>query len=231
MEIDGFTPIRPESTPALLARRLREGIEQGRLKPGQQLVETELSKQFGVSRGVLREAAQRLTQEGLLVSRPNRGVFVVEFGIDEVFDIYTARLALERGACLKVMLVPQRAAELADALDELTDRLEACVAANDADPAVMALDLAFHERMVASADSPRLSRMYDTLATESRLCLRAFEGPAYAVTLRIGEHRAIAQAIRDGDEARLHRLLADHMDHAVGLIAEKLGVEASAQPE
>jgi DNA-binding GntR family transcriptional regulator len=210
-EID---PIRAESTASLIARRLREAIARGHFKQGQQLIEAELSKRLQVSRGVLREAMQRLTQEGLLVGRPNRGVFVAELGREEIFDIYTARLAIERAACLKVIDVTRR-----------TDVLEERAASGSDVDEVVRLDIEFHERMVAEAHSPRLNRMYDTLATESRMCLSAFESRAYPVADRIVEHRAIAQAIRDRDVPLLHRLLAEHMDHAVEMILHRFAEE------
>ncbi len=223
-----FGPIRSESTAGIVARKLRDLIAHGSFAPGQQLLEVDLAKRFGVSRGVLREAMQRLTQEGLLISRPNRGVFVAEFGVEEVFDIYTARLAIERAACLKVIDVMGGAAELADALDELTDRLEERRAAGAGGDELAWLDIEFHERMVAAARSPRLNRMHATLATESRMCLSSFESSAYPVPERIAEHREIAAAIRDQNVPNLHRLLAEHMDHAVAMITAQFAEREGA---
>ncbi|UOR01395.1 GntR family transcriptional regulator [Leucobacter allii] len=225
-----FAPVRPESTAALVARKLRELISGGVFRPGQQLIEVDLARSFGVSRGILREALQRLAQEGLLVSRPNRGVFVAEFGPDEVFDIYTARLAIERAACLKVIEVLGAGPELADALDALSDRLEAAVRGDASESAAVDLDIEFHECMVAAARSPRLDRMHATLAAESRMCQRALDGPVYPAPARIAEHRGIAAAIRSGDVPRLHVLLAAHMDRAVEAIVARLAEAREGAP-
>lgn len=216
-----IAPIRAESTASLIARRLREGIALGHFAQGQQLVEMELSKQLQVSRGVLREAMQRLAQEGLLVSRPNRGVFVAELDSEAVFDIYTARLAIERAACLKVIDVTDRSAEMAAALDALSDRMEARIEAGAEPEEIARLDIDFHERMVAEAHSVRLTRMYGTLATEARMCFSVLESRVYPAAERLAEHRAIARAIRDRNVPLLHRLLADHMDHAVDMIVRE----------
>ena len=222
MQKDDFIlPIKAESTAALLARKLREAIEHGYFTAGQQLIEADLAKQFAVSRGVLREGMQRLAQEGLLVSRPNRGVFVAEFGPEEVFDIYTARLAVERAACLKVIDTTDRSEELASILEDLTDELEARVADGADALELVRLDIAFHERMVAEAESPRLNRMYGTLATESRMCLAGFESETFAISERIAEHRSIAKAIREKQVPLLHTLLAEHMDHALEMILQR----------
>lgn len=223
-----FEQLQRESTPVLIARQLREAIARGRIKPGQQLTEAEFSRQFGVSRGLLREGMQRLTQEGLLVSRRNRGIFVAEFTADDVFDIYTSRIAIERGACLKVIDVTGRTEEMYAALTQLTDELEALSSAGESESwAAIDLDIAFHERLVQEAESPRLNRMYDTLATETRMCISSLEGPSFPLEQRIEEHRKIAEAIRAKDVPALHRLLAEHMDHAVAEITRLRSADTS----
>lgn len=219
-----FEPLERESTPVLIARELREAIARGRVKPGQQLLETELAQQFGVSRGLLREAMQRLTQEGLLIGRRNKGLFVATFDEDDIFDIYTSRIAIERGACLKVIDVTGRTEEMYEVLTKLTDELEALVADGQEDSwEAVDLDIAFHEKIVEHAESPRLNRMYETLAIETRMCIAALEGPSFPVTIRIAEHREIAQAIRAKNVPALHQLLANHMDHALAEITRSRG--------
>ncbi|MFD5598690.1 GntR family transcriptional regulator [Leucobacter sp. NPDC058333] len=213
-----FAPLERESTPVLIARTLRDAIARGRFKPGQQLLETDLSQRFGVSRGLLREAMQRLTQEGLLVGRKNRGIFVATFGPEDLVDIYTSRIAIERGACLKVIDVTGRTEEMYAALTALTDELEALDPTEAESWAAIDLDIAFHEKLVEEAQSPRLNRMYETLAAETRMCLAALEGPSFPLPERIAEHRRIADAIRAKDVPTLHALLAQHMDHALAEI-------------
>ena len=91
-------PLQLQSTPALIADRLRSGILEGRFPPHTQLAEVELARQLQVSRGPIREAMQRLIQEGLLRAERNRGVFVVELGLDDARDVYLARGVIERAA-------------------------------------------------------------------------------------------------------------------------------------
>src|SRR5699024_6480872 len=93
-----FRRVNRESTAGLITRQLREGIMYGSLTPGTQLSETALAQQFGVSRGPLREAMQRLVQEGLLRAEPNRGLFVKELDEGGIRDLYAARIAIEAAA-------------------------------------------------------------------------------------------------------------------------------------
>src|SRR4051812_50047153 len=75
----------------------------GVFAPGTQLGEAELAARFEVSRGPLREAMQRLVQEGLLRGERHRGLFVIDLSASDVRDIYLARLAIERTACQLIM--------------------------------------------------------------------------------------------------------------------------------
>ena len=89
-------PLRRDSTPERIATQLRSGIVSGRLPPGQALREVEIARQLGVSRGPVREAFQRLIQEGLLEAHPARGVFVPQLTADDIADLYLARSAVSK---------------------------------------------------------------------------------------------------------------------------------------
>ncbi|MGW7685795.1 GntR family transcriptional regulator, partial [Kribbella sp. NPDC054772] len=163
-------PLAQESTPSIIADKLRQAIGHGELKPGAQLGEADLARKLGVSRGPLREGMQRLTQEGLLVSIRNRGLFVIDMTPDDVRDMYLAREAIERAAARQILRGDPDAA--GTALLEIVDRM----AVAEGNPAAVGeLDIAFHERLVQLAGSPRLSRMHRTFITETRMCIHALE--------------------------------------------------------
>jgi DNA-binding GntR family transcriptional regulator len=202
-------PLVQESTPSIIADKLRQAIAHGELKPGAQLGEAELARKLGVSRGPLREGMQRLTQEGLLVSIRNRGVFVIDMTPDDVRDMYGAREAIERAAARRILDADHRAAGR-----ELLAIVEQMAEANT--PAeVSELDITFHERLLKLAKSPRLSRMHQTFITETRMCIHALDESYAKSEVRDQEHRALANAIRKGDRELTDRLLTAHMDDAV----------------
>lgn len=198
-------PLQQDSTPLLIARQLREAIATGQFRPGEQMLETALARTLGVSRGPLREAMQRLTQEGLLVSQRNRGLFVVDLDADAIADLYLARSAIERAAIEKI-LTSDRFADAAR-LVEITEQM---ASAPDL-MAASALDIRFHELLVELADSPQLQRMHRTLLTQVRMCLIGM-APSYSSVQEVAdEHRLLAQAILELDEPRAIALLAEHM--------------------
>ncbi len=199
-----LTPIVQTSTPALIADRLREAIANGEFAQGEQLAETALALTFGVSRGPLREAMQRLTQEGLLVARRNRGLFVVELGPAEIHDIYLAREALE-GAAIQ-QIIDKRRGEEARVLLPIVSQL----ASQDVAAASEA-DMRFHVTLVALSQSPRLQTMHGTLITQIRLCLQQMADSYTPANDRVGEHAAIVEAIIAEDLPTARTLLGEHM--------------------
>ncbi|MEE3703957.1 GntR family transcriptional regulator, partial [Pasteurella multocida] len=93
--VASITVINSRPTAALIADKLREGIIDGAFSPGDQINEAQVAAQLQVSRGPVREALHRLVQEGLLRSRPNRGVFVQDLTRQDVAEIYASREVIE----------------------------------------------------------------------------------------------------------------------------------------
>jgi DNA-binding GntR family transcriptional regulator len=201
-------PLQLRSTPELIADRLRAQILNGTFQPDAQLSEVALATQLKVSRGPIREAMQRLIQEGLLRAERNRGVFVVELDHVDARDVYLARGAVERTAA---EIVTRAADEHTfGALEQVLDDMAAAEGHDWND--LIGHDLAFHQTLVDAAGSTRLTRMFRTLVAETRLCMLRLE-PFYGEPGEVlAEHRAILDAIRSGDQQSVDRLVRVHMD-------------------
>jgi DNA-binding GntR family transcriptional regulator len=205
-------PIAVESTSSIIARTLREAIANGVLVAGEQLTEAGLAQDLGVSRGPMREAMQRLAQEGLLTSIRHRGLFVMELTRVDVEDIYLVRTAVERAAGL--LLIDRGEPE--DIL-ELRGLLRAMQQASDhGDSAALGkADIAFHEGFVALSRSTRLQRTHATLVTETRVCMGVLNQAYPDHDDRLGEHARIVEAIANGDANTMDRLLSEHARDAL----------------
>lgn len=73
----------------------------------------------------------------------------------------------------------------------------------------------YHATLVAAAGSTRLTRMHNTLLTETRMCLTALEKKYPDPHTRVAEHHAIADALAAGNEELVGKLLISHMDDAL----------------
>ncbi len=152
------------STVDLIAIELRKAIFEGALPVGSQLGEVEISAQLGVSRSPLREAAQRLVQEGLLTATPGRGLRVSTIGPEAVADLYTERLAVETQAMRDIVRHARPLSPLHTALTFLKE-----VSEGDDARAIGDADLEFHRLLVSLSDSPRLMKAMERLVVETRI--------------------------------------------------------------
>jgi DNA-binding GntR family transcriptional regulator len=101
---------RDTSASAVAYRRLKRMIVTAELPPGTPLSEPEIVARLGIGRTPVREALRRLADERLVVIFPRRGLVVAQLGLQEVQQLFEARLAVEGETA---RLAAQRADETA----------------------------------------------------------------------------------------------------------------------
>ena len=96
---DKLSALRPAGGHRTLAERafatLHEAIVTGVLPPGERLPIEELAEILEMSPMPIREALRLLDSVGLVENIPHRGARVTELSIDDLREVYEARLALE----------------------------------------------------------------------------------------------------------------------------------------
>jgi DNA-binding GntR family transcriptional regulator len=78
-----------------MAETLSDAILEGIIKAGDQLLELELQKQFGISRTPIRESFRVLENEGLVEIIPRKGAFVKRISRRDIEEHFPVRSALE----------------------------------------------------------------------------------------------------------------------------------------
>ena len=73
----------------------RQEILQAKIKPGEKIVISDLSKKIGVSEIPIREAVKKLESEGFLAVMPHVGITVSKLDPDEIIEFYLIRIELE----------------------------------------------------------------------------------------------------------------------------------------
>lgn len=216
-------------TAQLIADQLRELIVQGAFKPGQQVNESALASQLNTSRGPLREALQRLCQEGILVSKRNRGVFVLELTANDVKEIYAVREAVELAAANTLLNSdPEQIAATSRELRGIIKNMAKQVKASDWQ-SLARLDMQFHTTFVSGTGNTRLIRIYETLAAESRMCILGLEVAYPRIDVLVQEHQTILDHLEAGDREGLQRAIERHMQKAVeDLTSEPVAAGISA---
>ncbi|MEJ2166000.1 MAG: GntR family transcriptional regulator [Desulfobacterales bacterium] len=107
----------PRSLVEDIANNLSDAIIEGRIEPGQQIIETDLQRALGVSRAPIREALLKLEGQGLVRMLPRRGTFVRSITPRFIQESFTMRAWLEG---LAARLTAQNLGRTGyDALDEI----------------------------------------------------------------------------------------------------------------
>ena len=193
--------------------RIKEAIQDGRIKPGQRLVQDALARQLGISRSPVREAIVRLGQEGFIHLEPHRGAVVRPVTDREMDQIYQVRQLLE----------PFAAAEAsAHATDEEIDRLvevqrEAEHQRDALNPGqVFWVNGEFHRVLVAPCRNEVLVGLLASL-WERQVTFRAFAMYAErrgALDHMLSEHQGILDAFRSRRRERVRTLVDYHIRDA-----------------
>ena len=207
---------------------LRGEIESGDLVPGAVLpTEPMLTKKFGVSRTVIREAIAALKAEGLLKPRQGSGVFVLpprphkmdglNFEVDnaqisDILEILELRMAVEIEAaglaCERCSVAHQ--AKIYEALQEMTVQIKKGGMAGKA-------DYEFHQAIADATHNRRYSEFLkflgDKTIPRAQLSYKQAKGDEQAVYLAkiLDEHHRIYEAIAMRDVKKARQAMRDHL--------------------
>lgn len=200
-----------------VADLLRESIATGEIPPGTRLVEVEVARQLGVSRGPLREALRILETEGLLDSHPGRGSFVSTISERDVREVYSLRSVLEEEA---FRLAAERGTS--EDFDRLQKILNAMFkAANNGEPLkVTDLDFQFHHQIWEIADHTRLKEVLEGITTQIRMFLSVQTQLYDDLAAGISDHHLFLEALRNRDGEAGARIMRNHLQVAANAVLD-----------
>lgn len=187
---------------------LEELILSGEFMDGDRLDEVSLAERFQVSRTPLREAFQALAEAGLLELIPRRGAFVRHPSFVEMIEMFEVMAELE-AACGRLA-----ARRISDKdLEELQLAANACEEAldtKDVDDYYWKNER-FHNLLYQASGNSFLAseahKLHKRLQTFRRLQLLV----RGRMSQSMAEHRAILQALKDGDPLKAEQELRAHV--------------------
>jgi DNA-binding GntR family transcriptional regulator len=193
---------------------LKLAIRDSVFAPGHQASTQELALQFGMSRTPIHEAALRLQEEGLVSILPKRGIVIRSLAPDDIREIYDVIIAIEASAAESAAgLADGSNGALADLLDAETDRMATAIRTGDL-TAWGKADEAFHRLLVERCGNKRFLRIIQTVTDQSHRARMLTLKLRQKLEASIGEHRAIATAIRQGDADAAHVAARKHRRRA-----------------
>lgn len=193
---------------------LRQEILEERFAYGEIYSETRTAARIGISRTPVRDALQRLAQEGFVDILPSRGFCLHRLTAEDVLETYQARSALE-GYC--AVLAARQAGQLP--ARQLLERLETLLGEQRAEldgardrEAFTRIDQQFHIALVAFAGNRTFDELFHNyLHRIRRLAIQSLLRPGRMETA-LQEHTALLEAMRAGNTAASYQAVLVHME-------------------
>ena len=197
---------------AELQRRILTGV----LPAGAVIPQAKLAAEIGVSTTPLREAIRRLSAEGMVELEAHRDARVTPVSANEARHLYQVRENLDPLAATLAART-RTAADIA-AISNAFDRLSPIASASDVDALVRHRE--FHRTVYRASGNPVLidilERLWDK-ADRYRVIGLSHRGDSPDDRSRVtAEHRAIMEAVADGDAERADAVMREHIGNSLG---------------
>jgi len=202
-------------------------IDNGTFKSGDRLpTESEMIRNFKVSRTVVREAISKLQVAGRVVTKHGLGTFVVDaktksyyeitssdqFTLNDVLDILELRLSLESEAAALAAI--RRTDQNLERMQKALDDFEKSIAF---DATAIASDYQFHLEIIRSTNNDHFYNLLNYLGSmiipRARLKIinqSAVDQISYLQKIH-AEHKQIFNAIKEKDPEKSCRIVTEHL--------------------
>lgn len=219
-----FKPLKQQRISEEVLRQLKEAILLGVFKSGKKLPsERELTEQFQVSRGVVREAIRALEITGFVVTRqgPAGGAYVTELSFDHVgnafIDLFLAnKVSIPEMADVRRIIEPQVARLAAaniteDRKAQLLEAQEKEFKAPKNNEERVRVHQNVHRLLAEACGNHFLEAISKSLLKLTSRVVEAVN-PDHAQLHSPGEHQKIIEAVLAGDESGAALAMEKHME-------------------
>jgi len=198
---------RPTMT-QIAADNIRMAIERGHLKLGSRIIESQLSKELGMSRFPIREALCYLEKEGLVQTVPFKGVSVVQITPKDIQDLMVLRCSLEELAIRLAIqrLTPDKIGRLRRIMKTMENALD-----ENSKEDILDADLSFHQSICEFADNSRLLNAWLPLASQIRVYLHLEYHLFQTAKEFVATHEPLLSVIESRDEKKALEAIRDHL--------------------
>lgn len=183
---------------------LQEQMLNGKVESGQKLSLVDISRDIDVSVTPIREALAQLVRAGIVQTISNRGFFVPKLSTKEAKNIYPAIYSLEKLALEQSTY----SSEHLDKLDRIQLKFENAADIEDA----VRFDLRFHEVLVENYDNEVIGNILRDLKVRVFFYELEYMKSSEHHSTSIATHRAIIEALREGETVMAGKLLQENWE-------------------
>lgn len=214
--------IQQERVGDVVYEMLRQGILDQTFRPGERLQLDQMAAKLDVSITPVKDAINRLVQEGLVSVRARSGTFVSQLSMEDVAETLEIRYALESFAANAAV---QRATD--EDIQELTEmvmQMAQPIADDRGRTSHEQINLAFHARLVGLSGNHKLIRLYNDLNAHITMARIHYTSQAWRSRLEqeAREHNLILDALKRGDGPALAEALRVHISNAAHSLVEDM---------
>jgi DNA-binding GntR family transcriptional regulator len=219
---------RKASASVKVEEYIKNALYTGHLAPRERIIEGDLARQLGVSRGPVREVLLRLEAEGLLTITSRRGTFVRDFTMKEVRLIFKMRAKLEG---LAVWYMRQRMTSGDEAT--LRNRLKRMksAAVNEDDEEFLYADMELHRTIWELSGESRLSRMLSRVMSPVIFQIARSYSSRWPIAYRYENHCAYCEMLLTTPLGRVDRAVERYFDKLYRPISTVKSSNGDGQPE
>ena len=201
----------------LVYKTLYDEILAGVHKEDDVLGETAIAERFNVSRTPVRQALQRLANEGFVRIVPGVGTLVCNYSLKDTREVFAIRQVLEAYAGGLTAFYADE--EVLEEIEQVLEKMETAKNNNDKE-AYEELDNAFHRILNSNCGNSRLIDLIEKFNDQSKLAnlhrVKYDEENAIALSLR--GHKKIYEAVKNRDANCVNRELFKHSSIIFGEI-------------
>lgn len=194
---------------------LRKDIVDGKLKPGQKIIMSDLAKRFGLSEIPVREAIRRLESDGFVEFTPHVGAVVSKMDESEFVETYLIRIELE--ALATRLAAPHVTSEDIDYLEKKNHEMEIAIQQNHPEK-LGALNRDFHLRLYRAAPYPFLYKLISDLWEKVERTRSVFAYVPERAAASVAEHSQIIEALRTKDLAAAEALIKEQKSRTMAAL-------------
>lgn len=208
----------PSTVADYVTASIRDRILTGRCPLGSRLDQQTLAEELGVSVIPVREGLRQLEATGLVQIYPRRGVFVAQFSVDELREIYFIRQTLEEAATRAA--VPNLSSQTLAHLASLIEQMEQVTAAQEFGK-LLDINRSFHFAIYEGAHSPLMLKIISDLWDRCTLYRRLYTYQPPHAARSMMEHQELYAACKDGQAMVAGQLMREHLrQFAEDMLAE-----------
>jgi DNA-binding GntR family transcriptional regulator len=219
LNIEDLKPLREK-----IASSIRDSIIEGKIKPGERLLEPVVAKYLGVSRTPLREAFLQLESEGFLKFNPRKGALVTETSLKDAEETYQIKGTLE---ALAAKLATEHLTENEiDEIHHLNEKMRLISISNNKDyKTFLELNSIFHQKIYERCGNDKLKKMIQTLRNQTLRYNFIFLSLMSHLEESVSEHSLIIQAIRNRNADDLEYYIKKHNESALKALREYIKMQ------